>query len=37
MTDVRVLDRDPVYGAVNLAQALLAHPADARPKAEARS
>ena len=36
MTDVRVLDRDPVYGAVSLAQALLAHPADARPKAGSR-
>ena len=37
MTDVRALDRDPVYGAVNLAQALLARPAGARPTAGARS
>jgi N-acetylglucosamine kinase-like BadF-type ATPase len=37
MTDVRVLDRDPVYGAVDLAHAIPADPADRRPKAEARS
>ena len=37
MPDVRVLDRDPVHGAVNLAQALLCHPADERPKVGARS
>ena len=37
MTDVRVLDRDPVHGAANLAQALLAHPADAHQKAGSQS
>jgi hypothetical protein len=36
MTDVRVLDRDPVYGAVNLAQALRSPPAEARLTAGAR-
>jgi glucosamine kinase len=36
MTDVRVLDRDPVYGAVNLAQALLCPPDEARSTAGAR-
>jgi len=37
MIDVRVLERDPVHGAVDLAQALLRQQADGRPKAGARS